>query len=170
MFSRSEEFRDVELCVVDVVLVNSRRYSGVVERPRTKSLTEFLNNGSLFIQVELFNGAVMNLCKNAIVFCELRDVSKAEQLALSLRRTDLYHPLNVLGLKGPSNKEVFRQAYLQKMRLYHADRYANMELPTEVTCYLSEMAKRINAAYKDALAIANMEKADADLSGKRSAA
>jgi hypothetical protein len=151
MFSKSDGFRDVETCIVSITLSNNSSCSGNVQKPRSKTFTEYLNNGSQFLEIELFTGAVVNISKTAIVSCEVRDVPRADQLALMIRKAHVYHPLGTLGIKEIESREQVREAYKARMRLYHGDKYASLDLPTEVMRYLDDMAKRVNAAYQDAM-------------------
>ncbi|MEZ5855680.1 MAG: J domain-containing protein [Hyphomicrobiaceae bacterium] len=152
MFAKGDGFRDVEPCLVDITLTNNANYSGTIQRPRSKTLHEYLNSEIRFVEVELFTGAVMQVNKAAIASCEQRDLPRADQLALSIRRADVYQPYGTLGVDMNASKEQVREAYRTRMRLYHGDRYANIELPHEVVSYLDDMAKRVNAAYRDAMA------------------
>ena len=152
MFAKGDGFRDVEPCLVDVVLTNSSTFSGTIQRPRSKTLHEYLNNENRFVEVEMFTGALLQVNKAAIASCEQRDIPRADQLSLSIRRADVYHPYGTLGLNSTASKDQVREAYRARMRLYHGDRYASIELPAEVLHYLDDMAKRVNAAYRDAMA------------------
>ena len=53
----------------------------------------------------------------------------------------------MLGVTPGATREEIRQAYLALAKVYHPDRYATAELPTEVIEYLFAMARRINAAH-----------------------
>jgi curved DNA-binding protein CbpA len=43
--------------------------------------------------------------------------------------------------------EDVHRAYLDLAKTYHPDRFAAVELPTEVKNYLAAMARRVNAAH-----------------------
>jgi len=75
----------------------------------------------------------------------------ATNLSVAARDANVDNPLTILGLKTAETREQVREAYLSRIRLYHSDRYGGIDLPREVQEHISEMAKRINAAYRDAL-------------------
>jgi curved DNA-binding protein CbpA len=61
--------------------------------------------------------------------------------------TGEFDPYAALGLKRDADWEEVRNAYLRLARTYHADKFASVELPPEVRDYLSQMSRRVNAAY-----------------------
>lgn len=150
---RSDVYRDLVKCPVAIELGSGKLLLGVIERPRSKKLLEFLNNGELFVELQLFEGPLVQVAKAAIFTCEQRAVTKSDQLSAVIKATDVDNPLVVLGLEAIESKEQIRQAYLDRMRLYHSDRYGGIDLPGEVVEYMASMSKRINAAYRDALTL-----------------
>ena len=53
----------------------------------------------------------------------------------------------VLGVaRGATEKEI-RSAYHKLSKIYHPDKFAAVELPSEVREYLAAMSRRINAAF-----------------------
>ena len=153
MFSKGDSYRDVVMCSVSITMTSGVVMNGIIQRPRAKKLVEYLNDGTMFLEVELYDGATVQVSKASIAHCQIRDVPKAEQLALAVRRADVYHPIGTLGLDTLQSKDAIRQAYRNKIRLYHADHYAGVELPEEVSAYLQEMAQRLNMAYADAMSL-----------------
>ncbi len=150
---RSDVYRDLVKCSVAIELGSGELLLGVIEKPRSKKLLEFLNNGELFVELQLFEGPLVQVAKAAILTCEQRTGSKADHLSAGITATDVDNPLVVLGLEAVESKEQIRQAYLDRMRLYHSDRYGGIELPREVAEYMVSMSKRINGAYRDALTL-----------------
>ncbi|MFV0299080.1 MAG: DnaJ family molecular chaperone [Hyphomicrobiaceae bacterium] len=153
MFSNGEVYRDLEPCVVSVTLTTGAIHGGTIQKPRSKSLHDYLNSEGNFVEMELFTGTIVQIAKSSISICEQRDVPKADQLNMMVRRAERYHPYGTLGLKADTTKEETREAYRGLMRLYHGDRYATVELPPEVVHYLDDMAKRVNLAYRDIMTI-----------------
>lgn len=150
---RSETYRDLVKCPVEIELSNGKMLLGVIEKPRSKSVLDFLNDGQSFMELHLFEGAVVQVAKRAVLTIEARVQSKTDHLSAAARAADIENPLMILGLEAASSKEQVRQAYLSRIRLYHSDRYGGIELPREVLEHITIMTKRLNAAYRDALAL-----------------
>ena len=74
-------------------------------------------------------------------------VPKLPNLWPGRRGLDGFDPFAVLGVAPGATREEIRQAYFAQAKVYHPDRYATAELPTEVIEYLFAMARRINAAH-----------------------
>lgn len=158
---RSEGYRDVVMCSVDITMTTGQSYSGIIERPRAKRLADLMNDATSFIEIELYDGSVKLLSKRSILSCESNDVPKADQLAMAIRRADVYHPLGVLGIDSVTTRDSLRQAYHTRVRVYHADQFASVQLPAEVAAYLEDMTRRLNSAYKDSLAMLERQEAEA---------
>ena len=154
---RSESYRDLVKCPVEVELVNGKTLRGVLERPRSKILSVFINSDDTFLELQLFDGSAVQVAKASILTCRERVAAKADPLASSVKVADGDNPLAVLGIKAAESREQVRQAYLARMRLYHSDRYGGIELPPEVQSHMESMTKRINVAYRDALAMCRAE-------------
>lgn len=154
---RSEAYRDLVKCPVEVELVNGKSLRGVLERPRSKILSVFMNSDDTFLELHLFDGSAVQVAKAAILTCRERVAAKADTLASVVKGADGENPLTVLGIKAAESREQVRQAYLARMRLYHSDRYGGIELPPEVRSYMESMTKRINVAYRDALSMCNAD-------------
>ncbi|MGD9806736.1 MAG: hypothetical protein AB7E81_15715 [Hyphomicrobiaceae bacterium] len=150
---RSEGYRDLVKCSVEIELANGKLLSGVLEKPRSKSFTAFMNADDSFLELNLFDGSVVQVAKASILVCRERTRVKADPLNAEIRGTDADNPLTVLGIKVAENREQVRQAYLNRMRLYHSDRYGGVDLPPEVRSHMESMTKRINIAYHDALSM-----------------
>jgi curved DNA-binding protein CbpA len=90
------------------------------------------------------------VAKSSILRVELVEVPKASQMNLQRRATDRdrFDPWNVLGLAQGADGEAIRQAYHAKIRAYHPDRLAGLDLPKEMKDYAAAMVVRINLAYE----------------------
>jgi curved DNA-binding protein CbpA len=53
----------------------------------------------------------------------------------------------VLKIARTATDSEIREAYLARAKSYHADRFANIDLPLEVQEYTNSMSRRINEAY-----------------------
>jgi hypothetical protein len=162
MFAKGGDgYRDVVMCGVTITLTSGTLLSGVIQRPRSKKLGEYLNDDTKFIEIELYDGAIVQVAKTTIEQCALREVPKADQLANTIHRSDVYHPMGTLGLESLPSKEAIQQAYRARISQYHQDKYAGVNLPAEVMAYLQDMTVRINTAYTDALAMLDAQQRQA---------
>jgi len=155
---RSEGYRDLVKCPVEMELVGGKTLRGVLDRPRSKNLSLFLNSDDSFLELHLFDGTAVQVAKSCIVTCRERAAgAKADPLGSVEKRADVENPLSILGITAAESREQVRQAYLARMRLYHSDRYGGVELPPEVRSHMESMTKRINVAYHDALSMCGPE-------------
>lgn len=150
---RSEGYRDLVKCPVEIELVNGKTLRGIMERPRSKNLALFMNADDSFLELHLFDGSAVQVAKASILTCRERIAGRTDSLGAVEKGTDVDNPLAVLGIKVAESREQVRRAYLDRMRLYHSDRYGGVELPPEVLSHMESMTKRINVAYHDALSM-----------------
>ncbi|MBS0242480.1 MAG: J domain-containing protein [Proteobacteria bacterium] len=150
---RAEGYRDLVKVSVEIELNTSKVLLGIMEKPRSKSLIDYMNGSEPFIELHHFEGSVLQVAKASILYCRQRDNEKADPLGSMLKSADVDNPLTVLGIKAAESKEQVRQAYLARMRMYHSDRYGGIDLPSEVVQHMATMTKRISVAYRDALAL-----------------
>ncbi len=151
MFAREGTYRDLVTSPVHVTLTDGTLVKGHIERPRSKTLSEFLNEKELFVEIEHFDGSKALYNKSAIQSLGPKEIPSSEQLKLATLRTDLYSPMAVLGLDASANREMVREAYMKLAKLYHPDRFHSLDMPLEIEEYIENMARRINLAYEEAL-------------------
>jgi hypothetical protein len=154
---RSESYRDLVKCSIEVELVNGKTLRGVLERPRSKLLSLYMNGSDSFLELHLFDGSAVQVAKSSIITCRERVAQKADSLGPVSSGIEVDNPLAVLGIKRAESREQVRQAYVARMRLYHSDRYGGINLPPEVQSHMEAMTKRINVAYHEALAMCAAE-------------
>jgi DnaJ-domain-containing protein 1 len=139
--------------VQTAVPVTLKRTNGAVERgriilPFQKTLDELLNGGAAFIEFQPYGGETAYLAKTEILSIEPSNVPKASDVNVRLHATnESVDPYDTLGVPRGAPRSEVKKAYHKLAKLYHPDRYANTELPEEVTVYLAGMARRVNAAY-----------------------
>ena len=150
MFNNNDTFRDVVICPVKVKLITGELLSGVIEKPRTNSLEDFLNAEAKFLAIELYDLTKIMLSRSAILFCQEQNQPKVDQLKLKTIKTDILNPFCVLGLEPGANREAVRKAYVKMTRQYHPDRYEGLELPKEIASYVLAMTQRLNLAFEEA--------------------
>ena len=151
MFAREGGYRDLVSCPVHLKLSDGTLVKGHIERPRSKSLGDVMNDKDRFIEVERFDGTRELINKQSVQSCASKDVPTGEHLKLAVLKADLYNPLAVLGLDASADKAMIRDAYMKLAKQYHPDRFHSADLPGEVIDYIETMARRINLAYEEAL-------------------
>lgn len=151
MFAREGQYRDLVATPVHLRLVDGSLVKGHIERPRSKTLAEVVNDKDQFIEVQRFDGARELINKSSVKTLALKDVPKGEHLKLAVLGTELYNPIAVLGLDEGASREKIREAYVRLAKIYHPDRFQSVDLPEEIVDYLETMARRINLAYEEAL-------------------
>ncbi len=76
------------------------------------------------------------------------------------------NPFELLGVGADSYDVEIQHAYHEKAKMYHPDRFANTELPSEVLEYMMTKAQLINSAYAEVCRIKEEKAADkAEASG-----
>ncbi len=113
--------------------------------PQSKSVFHLLNDAAGFVQFEPFNGVPYYLAKSTI-----RSVRQMSVPAAALQngsRGNAFDPYATLGLEKGASWDDVRDAYRAKVKLYHPDRYANVELPAEISEYFSAMVRRLTVAF-----------------------
>jgi DnaJ-domain-containing protein 1 len=108
---------------------------------------DFLNSTSAYLEFEPLDGERSIVQKSSIKSARAIAPPKAPSLSQRLRDLDGFDPYQILRLERGCGWEDVRTAYHSLAKVYHADRYATSELPNEVTTYLENMSRRVNAAY-----------------------
>lgn len=141
---------------VEIVLVDGNRLKGVILLSRDKNMREFLNIGSeAFIDFDCHRDGPVIVAKTSIRQLRSESANKQQEQikidALAARQAELdkVDPYRLLGVAPGADHETMRKAYFAKARLYHPDRFADQELPQEISDYLNAMARRLNAAYDE---------------------
>lgn len=147
MMSRDKEYQDLVTVNVMITLVDRTTMTGNLQKPRTKTLLEFMNYGAQFIEIERKDGSRVDLAKAAIRTIEPYEAPRANQLAQEMQKFESFEPHEVLGVAKGAPREIVREAYLKMQRMYHPDRYTGTELPSEVADYINAIARRVNIAY-----------------------
>ena len=147
MMSRDKEYIDVVTVAVLISLTDGSVITGSVQKPRTKSLLEFMNNGLPFMEVERKDGSRLELSKTALRSIETYEAPRANQLSQEMQKFESFEPHDVLGVSKGAPREAVREAYLKMQRMYHPDRYTGTDLPSEVADYINAISRRVNIAY-----------------------
>ncbi len=105
-----------------------------------------INNDMRFVRFCDMNGNERLISKDSIAEVEERKTAKIISLPTE-GRLDGTDPYAVLEIERTATDGEIREAYLRRAKSYHADRFANVELPREVAQYTDSMSRRINEAY-----------------------
>jgi hypothetical protein len=131
----------------ELTLVDGETLSGHFLISAARTLSDVLNGESAFLEFEPFSQARRFVSKGAIRAVKLIDAPAASNLEARRPLAGEFDPYGALGVKRDAEWDDVRQAYLRLAKTYHADRFASIELPPEVRDYLSQMSRRVNAAY-----------------------
>lgn len=112
-------------------------------------LTETMNHSDQFIDVIAGAGQQLLINKSSIESVEISDPPVA-RLNQQRRAADkaVFDPHAVLGVASGVSKEDVRAAWLHLVKVYHPDRFANLDVPQEMKDYAAAMQARINMAYQ----------------------
>ncbi|MGI9408039.1 MAG: J domain-containing protein [Hyphomicrobiaceae bacterium] len=133
---------------VTLIMDDGHTLSGVCHIVATRTLEEELNNGGAFLDFEPYSGERAYIAKSAICRIVRIDLPKAEQLDQAARFFDAADPYAILNVKRGTDKAAIQAAYHALAKQYHPDRFAGLDLPSEIANYASDMARRVNEAYK----------------------
>jgi DnaJ domain len=132
---------------VQITLASGSTMRGNIFMSKQRTMHEELNKGEAFLEFESSDSQKMYLARNVIAVVKEFSVPRADQL--QRRPIDQFDAHEVLGLKTDADAHAIRNAYVALAKLYHPDRFARIELPAEVSEYLTAMATRINLAYSE---------------------
>ncbi len=132
---------------VEVTLEGGEFIRGKFIVPASRTLFDVLNNAGAFIEFEPYGGERSIIAKSAIKAIRLVNAPTPQNLNARGREIDSFDPFAVLGIARGAPFEDAKAAYHALAKAYHPDRYSGVDLPEEVSDYLSGMARRINSAY-----------------------
>jgi hypothetical protein len=148
MFERNRpENHEQGATAVEITLDDGTMDAGKLLIPASRSAFDVLNGPALFLEFEPYEGERRFIAKSSLKAVKLIAGAKPLNLAQKVRDLDGFDPHVVLGVAVGAPWEDIRAAYLARAKTYHPDRFAGVELPSEVSTYLSAMLRRINASY-----------------------
>jgi DnaJ-domain-containing protein 1 len=147
MFDRRKNDKSDGAAYAQVTLDDGRELKGRFTLTPGRTLTEMLNNTSVFLEFEPFEGDRLLIAKTALQSVKPVSVPGSPTLTAGGEGDGSFDPYSVLRVDRDAGADQIRQAYLALAKTYHPDKYATAELPPEVIAYLSAMARRVNAAY-----------------------
>lgn len=149
MFEQSGQQR----ALVNFELRDGSKLMASVRLTMTGKLNDVLNNADRFLDVLSGDGDQFFLSKEQVLKAAIANPPKAE-LNLNRRSADGKHfnAWAVLGISNGASAEEIKAAYRSMVKMYHPDRFANLDLPPEVKEYASAMLARINIAHDQLVA------------------
>ena len=148
MFERNRSDVQEQVAVaVELVLDDGSIVTGKLMIATSRSVFDVLNGPALFVDFEPYEGERRFIAKASVKAVKLLAGAKPLNLAQKSRDLDGFDPHTTLGVKAGAEWEDVRTAYLTLAKAYHPDRFATVDLPPEVSAYLSGMLRRVNSAY-----------------------
>lgn len=149
MFERNKIDNSLQQASVpaEVTLDDGRTLKGKFHIAAARSIYDVLNGETCFLDFETHDGDRAMIAKSTLKAVKIVSVAPAGGIAQRMRQLDAFEPYAILGLERGATWEDVRAAYLKLSKTYHPDRFAGIELPGEVSEYLAQMARRVNAAY-----------------------
>lgn len=149
MFERNRiDNADASAQAVALVLDDGRTLKGRLAVGAGRTLAETLNSTTTFLDFEPYGADRCLIAKGCVREARSLDAPLPSHLGGRLRDAQGFDPLAILGLTPGAGFDAIRAAYHKLALIYHPDRYASTDLPSEVREYLDAMARRINAAYE----------------------
>lgn len=124
---------------VNLQLEDRSMLDGFVFCGQGERLSDILNDAREFLPFETHTKDIMMLRKGMI-----SNIVAREEVGKKTVSTD---PFEILGISKAASHDEIKQAYHQKVRLYHPDKLTSLGLPDDVTSYASDTLARINSAY-----------------------
>jgi hypothetical protein len=131
---------------VEITLQSGQELRGKFLLSPGRALPETLNGPTNFMDFEPFGGHRTFIAKSSIAAVRPMEVDASPSLSVGGNASN-FDPFVVLGVAQTATNEEVRARYLKLAKIYHPDRYAAAELPSEVREYLAAMVRRVNAAF-----------------------
>lgn len=144
MFEKSGPQRSL----VHLTLASGKTMMVSLKLPMSGKLADVLNNAERYLDVLGPEGEQFFLSKDMVHRVAAADPPKAS-LNLNRRSSDQsgFNPWAVLGVTREASADDIRAAWLALVKIYHPDRFANLEMPQEMKDYAASMLARINVAH-----------------------
>ena len=143
MFNKEDERTKI---LVELVMSDSRRLKGNMLIPPISTLQRQLNNDTLFLEFEDFNGGLHMVAKQAmgeIIIAPNPKAAKLDPKPLDRRNT----PHMELALEPDASADEIEAGHAAMLAKYDPAKFENMDLPAEVMAYFTAKRANIEAAY-----------------------
>ena len=130
-----------------VTLMDGTALAGAFVATGHGDLASYLNAERSFLRFEPAEGGESFLSRQSIARIDPVNAQKATQLDKAIRAADRFDAYEVLGLAPDATRDDVRAAYHTRVKAYHPDRIAGLDLPKEMVDYSAAMLSRVNAAY-----------------------
>lgn len=133
---------------VAVALKDGTECVGKTAMPHGRSVARLMEGAEAFLYLETPDGGTSFVPKSEIRALKVLDSGRPQPLRTDFPDATSFDPCKVLGVARTASPDEVRAAYHTLTRRYHPDQFASVALPAEVTVYLSERCKQINAAFE----------------------
>lgn len=134
---------------VTVALVSGEILNGHMFVLGSSRLRDHINHADRFIEFEKRDGTITFLAKVMVGSITPLEIPRADQLQRKARDLAAFDPYTTLGIDRTAGPGEIRTAYWARARAYHPDKIAGLDMPKEVTDYMTASFMRIHAAYKE---------------------
>ena len=145
MFSSADATKPI---LSTIKLNDGRSQHGNIIIAANSDLPRTLNGDGKFIEFEFSNGQRSYICKTSIAEALPTAIPKKKKLEAGSQNDEDFNPHRVLKIKPEASIDDIQNAYHERAKMYHPDRFAGTELPDEMAKYAKNMTQLINAAYQ----------------------
>jgi DnaJ domain len=140
---------NINRVLVSMQLIDGTSVMAGVRLPLSGKLGDLLNNNEHFFDALGSEGEQFYLAKSQVRRIAPANPPKAG-LNMNRRASDkaAFNPYNILGVTKETPSDDVRKSYLDLVKTYHPDKFANVDLPKEMREYVASMLARINLAYE----------------------
>lgn len=114
----------------------------------TSDLPRTLNGDGIFVEFEAYGEGRSYVAKSAIGEVVPSEIPKVKKLDAGADSDEDFDPHRILKVAPQSDAQTVRNAYVARAKMYHPDRFSNVELPPEMAKYAENMARLVNAAFQ----------------------
>lgn len=136
---KNTSYRAKKKVAVNLQLADGTLLDGFVFCNQGERVSDVFNDAREFLPFETHTSDIMMLRKGIIGTILARDTKEVNKI--------LTDPFAILGIEKGADQETAKRAYHNKVRTYHPDKLASLDLPEDMETYANDMLARINTAY-----------------------